>query len=61
VVTMGLWLTLFGLLQFFFVIPLALRAHKRHETARFQGILTAAGLTFLVNGTCDALLFSNLK
>ena len=59
--TMGLWLILFGLLQFCYVIPLALKARKRHETARFQGILTAAGITILINGTCDALILPNLK
>lgn len=46
---------------FVMLLRVAWRARKRHETARFQGILRAAGITILVNGTCDALLFPNLK
>ena len=61
VLTFGLWLMFFGLLQLCYVIPIALKARKRHETARLQGILTAAGITILVNGTCDAWLFPILK
>lgn len=50
---------LFGLIQLAYVIPLALKARGLGETARLQGILTAAGLTILVNGICDVTLFSN--
>ncbi len=49
----------FGLIQLAYVIPMALKARKFGETARLQGILTAAGLTILINGICDAALFGN--
>ena len=50
-----------GLLQLAYVIPMALSARKLGQTARLQGILTAAGLTILLNGTCYVALFSSLS
>jgi hypothetical protein len=41
------------------VVPIALRARKRSHTARLQGVLVAAGLTFLLNGLCLTAVFSN--
>lgn len=43
-------LFLVGLTQLGYVIPVAWIAHKRHETPRLQGILSAAAITILVNG-----------
>jgi hypothetical protein len=51
---------LFGLIQLAYVIPLALKAQKLGETARLQGILAAAGLTVLLNGTCDFIMFRGI-
>ncbi len=59
--TMGLWLVLLGIFQLAYVIPIARKAHKRHEKARLQGVLIAAGVTVLVNGICDAVVLPNLK
>ena len=49
------WTSLFlvGLTQFLYVIPIAWMAYKRHDTLRLQGILFAAGMTFLLNAICD--------
>ncbi len=54
VMTMGIALFVVGLTQLFYVIPIAWKAYKRHETARLQGIVLAAGITILINGICDA-------
>lgn len=53
-VSMGIALFVVGLTQLAYVIPLAVKAVRRHETARLQGILVAAGITILINGICDA-------
>jgi hypothetical protein len=48
--------------QLFYVIPIAWLAYKRHETLRLQGILTAAGMTFLLNAICDfGILYEGLN
>ena len=50
-------LFLVGVTQLLYVIPVAWMAYKRHQTRRLQGILTAAGITILINGLCDLLVF----
>lgn len=59
--TMGLTIIVLGVFQLFYVVPIAWRAHKRQEKARLQGVLTAAGVTFLVNGICDVVVLPKLK
>ena len=54
--TMGLSLILVSIFQLFYVIPIAWKARKNGESARFRGLLAAAGLTVLVNGICDAIV-----
>ena len=50
-----------GVTQLAYVIPIAIRARNRGHTARLQGVLVAAGLTFLLNGLCFVALFSNFN
>ncbi len=52
---------IFGLIQLAYVIPMALKARRLGETARLQGILTAAGLTILLNGICDVTFLRNFN
>jgi hypothetical protein len=49
-------LFLVGLTQLLYVIPIAWMAYQRHQTPRLQGILTAAGTTFLLNAICDFVI-----
>ena len=50
-----------GVTQLIYVIPTAIRAHNRRDKARLQGVLVAAGLTFLLNGLCSVAVFSNFN
>ena len=55
-----LWVVV-GVTQLTYVIPTAVRAYNRKQTARLQGVLVAAGLTFLLNGACFVAVFSNFN
>ena len=50
-------LFLVGVTQLLYVIPIAWLAYKRLETRRLHGILTAAGITILINGLGDLFVF----
>ncbi len=46
-----------GLVQFFYVIPAALFYSSKGRTGMVQGILIAAGITFLLNAACFGYIF----
>jgi hypothetical protein len=54
-------LVVVGVTQLTYVIPTAVRAYNRKQTARLQGVLVAAGLTILLNGACFVAVFSNFN
>ena len=50
-------LFLVGVTQLLYVVPIAWWAYKRHDTRRLQGIITAAGITIVVNVLCYLLVW----
>lgn len=50
-------LVLIGLNQFLYLLPILIWAGIKRKKGLFQGILIAAGITFLINAACFGIFF----
>ncbi|MVP01705.1 hypothetical protein [Paenibacillus lutrae] len=50
-----------GIVQLVYVIPLLIISHVKGKTGVFQGILIAAGITFLINAACFGYVYINFS
>lgn len=48
-----------GLTQLVYIIPAILFTRRRSETETAKGLIVGASITFLLNATCNGLLFLN--
>jgi ABC-type Fe3+-siderophore transport system permease subunit len=48
-----------GLSQLVYMIPAILIARRKGETETAKGLIVGASITFLLNATCNGLLFFN--